>query len=86
MGVGVAGLQAIATARPARRRRSPRLDVRPATQEQVESLGAKFLAVEDEEFKNAQTAGGYAKEMSKKYQAKQAALDRLSTSRSRRTS
>jgi proton-translocating NAD(P)+ transhydrogenase subunit alpha len=73
MGVGVAGLQAIATAR--------RLgaivtatDVRPATKEQVESLGAKFLAVEDEEFKNAQTASGYAKEMSKEYQAKQAAL------------
>jgi NAD(P) transhydrogenase subunit alpha len=73
MGVGVAGLQAIATAR--------RLgavvtatDVRPATKEQVESLGAKFLAVEDEEFKNAQTAGGYAKEMSKEYQVKQAAL------------
>ncbi len=73
MGVGVAGLQAIATAR--------RLgaivtatDVRPATKEQVESLGAKFLAVEDEEFKNAQTAGGYAKEMSKEYQAKQATL------------
>ena len=73
MGVGVAGLQAIATAR--------RLgaivtatDVRPATKEQVESLGAKFLAVEDEEFKQAQTAGGYAKEMSKDYQAKQAEL------------
>jgi NAD(P) transhydrogenase subunit alpha len=73
MGVGVAGLQAIATAR--------RLgaivtatDVRPATKEQVESLGAKFLAVEDEEFLQAQTAGGYAKEMSKDYQAKQAAL------------
>ncbi len=73
MGVGVAGLQAIATAR--------RLgavvtatDVRPATKEQVESLGAKFTAVEDEEFKNAQAAGGYAKEMSKEYQAKQAAL------------
>src|SRR6201991_3264962 len=73
MGVGVAGLQAIATAR--------RLgavvtatDVRPATKEQVESLGAKFTAVEDEEFKNAQTAGGYAKEMSAEYQAKQAAL------------
>ena len=73
MGVGVAGLQAIATAR--------RLgavvtatDVRPATKEQVESLGAKFLAVEDEEFKNAQTAGGYAKAMSEEYQAKQAAL------------
>src|SRR6266699_1267861 len=73
MGVGVAGLQAIATAR--------RLgavvtatDVRPATKEQVESLGAKFVAVEDEEFKAAETAGGYAKEMSKEYQAKQAAL------------
>ena len=73
MGVGVAGLQAIATAR--------RLgavvtatDVRPATKEQVESLGAKFLAVEDEEFKNAQTAGGYAKEMSAEYNAKQAEL------------
>jgi NAD(P) transhydrogenase subunit alpha len=45
--------------------------VRPATKEQVESLGAKFLAVEDEEFKNAQTAGGYAKEMSKEYQGSQ---------------
>ena len=73
MGVGVAGLQAIATAR--------RLgavvnatDVRPAVKEQVESLGAKFLAVEDEEFRQAETAGGYAKEMSKEYQAKQAAL------------
>ncbi|HEX5599773.1 MAG TPA: Re/Si-specific NAD(P)(+) transhydrogenase subunit alpha [Hyphomicrobiaceae bacterium] len=73
MGVGVAGLQAIATAR--------RLgavvtatDVRPATKEQVLSLGAKFIAVEDEEFKQAETAGGYAKEMSKEYQAKQAAL------------
>lgn len=73
MGVGVAGLQAIATAR--------RLggivtatDVRPAVKEQVQSLGAKFIAVEDEEFKQAETAGGYAKEMSKEYQAKQAAL------------
>ncbi len=73
MGVGVAGLQAIATAK--------RLgavvtatDVRPAVKEQVQSLGAKFLAVEDEEFKAAETAGGYAKEMSKEYQAKQAAL------------
>jgi NAD(P) transhydrogenase subunit alpha len=42
--------------------------------EQVQSLGAKFIAVEDEEFKQAETAGGYAKEMSKDYQAKQAAL------------
>jgi proton-translocating NAD(P)+ transhydrogenase subunit alpha len=73
MGAGVAGLQAIATAR--------RLgavvtatDVRPAAKEQVQSLGAKFVAVEDEEFKQAETAGGYAKEMSKDYQAKQAAL------------
>ncbi len=73
MGVGVAGLQAIATAR--------RLgaivtatDVRPATKEQVQSLGGKFVAVEDEEFKAAETAGGYAKEMSADYRAKQAAL------------
>ena len=48
--------------------------MRPAVKEQVESLGAKFIAVEDEEFKQAETAGGYAKEMSKQYQAKQAAL------------
>ena len=73
MGVGVAGLQAIATAR--------RLgaivtatDVRPATKEQVESLGAKFIAVENEEFKQAETSGGYAKEMSPEYQAAQAEL------------
>jgi NAD(P) transhydrogenase subunit alpha len=73
MGAGVAGLQAIATAR--------RLgaivtatDVRPAAKEQVESLGAKFVAVQDDEFKQAETAGGYAKEMSKDYQAKQAEL------------
>ena len=73
MGVGVAGLQAIATAR--------RLgavvhatDVRPAAKEQVESLGAKFVAVEDEEFKQAETAAGYAKEMSDDYKAKQAEL------------
>lgn len=73
MGAGVAGLQAIATAR--------RLgavvtatDVRPASKEQVESLGAKFIAVEDEEFKAAETAGGYAKAMSAEYQAKQAEL------------
>jgi NAD(P) transhydrogenase subunit alpha len=73
MGVGVAGLQAIATARRLGAMVTA-TDVRPATKEQVESLGAKFLAVEDEEFKNAQTAGGYAKEMSKEYQAKQAVL------------
>ncbi len=73
MGAGVAGLQAIATAR--------RLgavvtatDVRPAAKEQVESLGAKFIAVEDEEFKQAETAAGYAKQMSAEYQKKQAEL------------
>ena len=73
MGVGVAGLQAIATAR-----RMGAIvtatDVRPATKEQVESLGAKFIAVEDDEFKQAETSGGYAKEMSAEYQAKQATL------------
>jgi proton-translocating NAD(P)+ transhydrogenase subunit alpha len=73
MGVGVAGLQAIATARRMGAVVTA-TDVRPATKEQVESLGAKFLAVEDEEFKNAQTAAGYAKPMSAEYQAKQAAL------------
>lgn len=73
MGVGVAGLQAIATAK--------RLgaivtatDVRPATKEQVESLGGSFIAVENREFEEAQTAGGYAKEMSADYQRKQAKL------------
>ena len=73
MGVGVAGLQAIATGR--------RLgaivtatDVRPAVKEQVASLGAKFIAVEDEEFKQAETTAGYAKPMSVAYQAKQAEL------------
>jgi NAD(P) transhydrogenase subunit alpha len=73
MGAGVAGLQAIATAR--------RLgavvtatDVRPAAKEQVASLGAKFVAVEDEEFKQAETATGYAKPMSAEYQAKQSEL------------
>jgi NAD(P) transhydrogenase subunit alpha len=73
MGVGVAGLQAIATAR--------RLgaivtatDVRPATEEQVASLGAKFIAVKNEEFEQAQTAGGYAKEMSDDYKKQQAEL------------
>jgi NAD(P) transhydrogenase subunit alpha len=73
MGVGVAGLQAIATAR-----RMGAIvtatDVRPAVKEQVASLGAKFIAVEDDEFKQAETAGGYAKEMSAEYKAKQAAL------------
>ncbi len=73
MGVGVAGLQAIATAR--------RLgaivtatDVRPATKEQVLSLGAKFIAIEDDEFRQAETQAGYAKPMSAEYQKKQAEL------------
>lgn len=73
MGVGVAGLQAIATARRLGAIVSA-TDVRPATKEQVQSLGAKFIAVEDDEFKQAQTAAGYAKPMSAEYQAKQAAL------------
>ncbi len=73
MGVGVAGLQAIATARRLGAIVSA-TDVRPATKEQVESLGASFVAVEDEEFTQAQTEGGYAKEMSDAYKAKQAAL------------
>lgn len=73
MGVGVAGLQAIATAK--------RLgavvfatDVRPDTKEQVESLGGKFVAVENDEFLQAQAEGGYAKEMSDDYKKQQAAL------------
>ena len=73
MGVGVAGLQAIATARRLGAIVSA-TDVRPATKEQVESLGASFVAVIDDEFKQAETASGYAKPMSAEYQAKQAAL------------
>ena len=73
MGAGVAGLQAIATARRLGAIVSA-TDVRPAAKEQVQSLGATFVAVEDEEFKQAETAGGYAKEMSDAYKAKQAAL------------
>lgn len=75
MGAGVAGLQAIATAKRLGAVVSA-TDVRPAAKEQVESLGGKFVAVEDEEFKQAETAGGYAKEMSKEYRKKQAALIR----------
>lgn len=70
MGAGVAGLQAIATARRLGAVVSA-TDVRPAVKEQVKSLGAKFVAVEDEEFKEAETAGGYAKEMSDEYKRKQ---------------
>src|SRR5690606_12068972 len=73
MGAGVAGLQAIATARRMGAVVTA-TDVRPAAKEQVESLGAKFVAVEDEEFRQAETAAGYAKPMSAEYQAKQAAL------------
>lgn len=73
MGAGVAGLQAIATAKRLGAVVSA-TDVRPAAKEQVESLGGSFVAVQDEEFKEAETADGYAKEMSKDYQAKQAAL------------
>jgi H+-translocating NAD(P) transhydrogenase subunit alpha len=73
MGAGVAGLQAIATARRLGAVVSA-TDVRPASKEQVASLGAKFIAVEDDEFKAAETAGGYAKEMSPEYRDKQAAL------------
>jgi NAD(P) transhydrogenase subunit alpha len=75
LGAGVAGLQAIATAK--------RLgavieafDVRPAVKEQVESLGAKFVEVplSEEEKRLAETAGGYAREMSEDYKQRQAAL------------
>lgn len=73
MGAGVAGLQAIATAKRLGAIVSA-TDVRAASKEQVESLGASFIMVEDEETKAAETAGGYAKEMSDAYKAKQAAL------------
>jgi alanine dehydrogenase len=73
MGAGVAGLQAIATAKRLGAVVSA-TDVRPAAKEQVESLGGTFIAVEDEEFKAAETAGGYAKEMSAAYKKKQQAL------------
>ena len=75
LGAGVAGLQSIATAK--------RLgavieafDVRPAAKEQVESLGAKFVEVplSDEEKKQAETAGGYAREMSDDYKRRQGEL------------
>jgi NAD(P) transhydrogenase subunit alpha len=71
LGAGVAGLQAIATAKRLGAVVSA-FDVRPAVKEQVESLGAKFVMVEDESAKEAETAGGYAKEMSADYQRKQA--------------
>ncbi|WP_207456198.1 Re/Si-specific NAD(P)(+) transhydrogenase subunit alpha [Azospirillum sp. SYSU D00513] len=73
MGVGVAGLQAIATAKRLGAIVSA-TDVRPAVKEQVQSLGGTFVAVENDEFKQAETAGGYAKEMSDDYKRQQAAL------------
>lgn len=73
MGVGVAGLQAIATAKRLGAIVSA-TDVRPATKEQVESLGGTFVMVESEETADAETSGGYAKEMSDDYKKAQAAL------------
>lgn len=73
MGVGVAGLQAIATAKRLGAIVSA-TDVRPAVKEQVQSLGGSFVAVENDEFKQAETAGGYAKEMSDDYKRQQATL------------
>ena len=73
MGAGVAGLQAIATARRLGAMVTA-TDVRPAAKEQVQSLGAKFIAVENEEFRASETAGGYAKPMSKEYQLMQKEL------------
>ena len=73
MGVGVAGLQAIATAKRLGAIVSA-TDVRPAVKEQVQSLGGSFVAVENDEFRQAETAGGYAKEMSDDYKRQQAAL------------
>ncbi|MDC0161960.1 Re/Si-specific NAD(P)(+) transhydrogenase subunit alpha [bacterium] len=73
LGVGVAGLQAIATAKRLGAVVSA-TDVRSATKEQVESLGGKFVMVQDEEVSNAETEGGYAKEMSDEYKLKQAKL------------
>jgi NAD(P) transhydrogenase subunit alpha len=71
MGAGVAGLQAIATARRLGGRVSA-TDVRPAAKEEIKSLGASFVGYEDEESRAAQTAGGYAKPMSAEFLAKQA--------------
>jgi len=70
MGAGVAGLQAIATARRLGAVVSA-TDVRPAAREQVQSLGASFVMVENEESKRAETESGYAKEMSREYMEQQ---------------
>ena len=71
MGAGVAGLQAIATARRLGGRVSA-TDVRPAAKEEIKSLGASFVGYEDEESRQAQTAGGYAKQLSAEFYQKQA--------------
>jgi NAD(P) transhydrogenase subunit alpha len=71
MGAGVAGLQAIATGRRLGGRVSA-TDVRPAAKEEIKSLGASFVGYEDEESKAAQTAGGYAKQLSADFYARQA--------------
>lgn len=73
MGAGVAGLQAIATAKRLGAIVSA-TDVRAASKEQVQSLGATFVMVESDEIKQAETAGGYAKEMSDDFKQKQAKL------------
>ena len=73
MGAGVAGLQAIATARRLGAIVSA-TDVRPAAREQVESLGATFIGVESAESERAETEGGYAREMSEDYRRRQAEL------------
>ena len=73
LGAGVAGLQAIATAKRLGSMVEA-FDVRPAVKEQVESLGAVFVSVSDDDAANAETAGGYAREMSAAYQKKQAEL------------
>jgi NAD(P) transhydrogenase subunit alpha len=70
MGAGVAGLQAIATARRLGAIVSA-TDVRAAAKEQVESLGATFLTVDEEASRSAETAGGYAREMGEDYQRRQ---------------
>jgi len=73
LGAGVAGLQAIATAKRLGAIVSA-TDVRPAAKEQVESLGGRFVMVDSEETREAETAGGYAKEMSEDFKRQQAAL------------
>src|SRR5262249_11746754 len=73
LGAGVAGLQAIATAKRLGAAVSA-VDLRPAVKEQGESLGAKFVEGPSQETASAETKGGYAKEMSEEYKRKQSAL------------